>query len=320
MLNYKQLYYFWNVAKTGSITRAAEQLHLTPQTLSGQIGKLEKTLGTDLFRRAGRRLALTAAGKAAQSHANEIFEIGSELEALLRSPTEIDELPFRVGLADVVPKSIAYRLLAPSIRLEEPVRLICHDDKMERLFAELAVHHLDLVIADRPMPSELGVRGYSHALGRSTISFMATPELAEHYRPGFPRSLQGAPLLIPGGSAAVRGTLEHWLERRKLQPHIVGEFDDTALMKAFGQAGVGIFPVPTVTAGEVCSQYGVETVGCSEEVTVAYYAISLQRRLTHPAVAAVREAARDTLFLESAGKPSPGGGATDDMANNSTPF
>jgi LysR family transcriptional activator of nhaA len=299
MLNYKQLHYFWSVSKAGSITRAAEQLHLTPQTLSGQISKLEKALGTELFRRAGRRLELTAAGKAALSHADEIFEIGNELEALLRDRAGSDELPFRVGLADVVPKSIAYRLLAPAIRLDDPVRLICHDDKMERLFAELAVHHLDLVIADRPLPSELGVRGYSHALGRSAVSFLAAPELAERYRREFPRSLERAPLLIPGGNAAVRGALARWLNEHSLQPHIVGEFEDTALMKAFGQAGVGIFPVPAVTADEVRSQYGVETVGCIEEVTVAYYAISLQRRLTHPAVVAVSTAARQNLFLEA---------------------
>jgi LysR family transcriptional activator of nhaA len=193
--------------------------------------------------------------------------------------------------------------LAPAIRLEEPVRLICHDDKMERLFAELAVHHLDLVIADRPLPSELGVRGYSHALGRSAVVFLAAPALAERYRVGFPQSLQGAPVLMPGGSAAVRGALARWLTERDLQPHIVGEFDDTALMKAFGHAGVGLFPVPAVTADEVRSQYGVEIVGRVEEVTVAYYAISLQRRLTHPAVIAVSTAARRSLFLNTAKQP-----------------
>lgn len=292
MLNYKQLYYFWNVAKAGSIVRAAERLHLTPQTLSGQIGELERALGTDLFRRAGRRLELTAAGQLALSHADEIFQIGNELEELLRNRSGSGELPFRVGVADVIPKSIAYRLLAPAMTLAEPVRLICHEDKLERLFAELAIHKLDLVIADRSLPSELGVKGYSHALGRCALAFYAVPELAARYREDFPRSLNAAPLLIPGGSAAVRGPLGRWFSERGIQPRIVGEFDDTALMKAFGQAGAGVFPAPEVIAGEVQHQYGVEVVGRAEEVAVRYYAISVERRLTHPAVVAVSQAAK----------------------------
>lgn len=299
MLNYKQLYYFWNVAKAGSIVRAAERLHLTPQTLSGQIGELERALGTDLFRRAGRRLELTAAGQLALSHADEIFQIGNELEELLRNRSGSGELPFRVGVADVIPKSIAYRLLAPAMTLAEPVRLICHEDKLERLFAELAIHKLDLVIADRSLPSELGVKGYSHALGRCALAFYAVPELAARYREDFPRSLNAAPLLIPGGSAAVRGPLGRWFSERGIQPRIVGEFDDTALMKAFGQAGAGVFPAPEVIAGEVQHQYGVEVVGRAEEVAVRYYAISVERRLTHPAVVAVSQAAKQELFAQS---------------------
>lgn len=300
VLNYKQLYYFWSVAKAGSITRAAEQLHLTPQTLSGQIGKLESSLKTDLFRRAGRRLELTAAGKSALAHADEIFQIGGELEALLHNRCGSNELPFRVGLANVVPKSIAYRLLAPATRLSKPVRLICHEDKLERLFAELSVHQLDLVISDRPLPAGLGVKGYTHSLGCSTIAFLAAPEVAASYRAGFPHSLDGAPLLIPGNTAAVRGALIRWVNDLGIQPHIVGEFDDTALMKAFGQAGAGIFPVPAVTADEVRNRYGVETVGQTDGVIVNYYAISLQRRLTHPAVVAVSQAAKQNVFLRTA--------------------
>lgn len=298
MLNYKQLYYFWTVAKAGGVTRAAERLHLTPQTISGQIGELERTLGSDLFRRAGRRLELTAAGKLALSHADEVFQIGNELEALLRDRSGSRELPFRVGVADVVPKSIAYRLLAPAMTLAEPVRLICYEDKLERLFAELAIHKLDLVIADRPLPSELGVKGYSHALGRCAVVFHAVPELAARCRADFPRSFNGAPLLIPGSSAAVRGPLERWFSERRIQPRIVGEFDDTALMKAFGQAGVGVFPTPAAIAEEVRHQYGVEIVGRAEEVVVKYYAISVERRITHPAVVAITQAARQALFVE----------------------
>lgn len=299
MLNYKQLHYFWNVAKAGSIARAAERLHLTPQTISGQLGELERAVGTDLFRRTGRRLELTAAGKLALSHADEIFQIGSELEALLRYPSKDKQLPFRVGIADVVPKSIACRLLAPVMTLAEPVRLVCHEDKLERLFAELAIHKLDLVIADRPLPSELGVKGFSHVLGSCGVDFYAEAELARRYRTDFPRSLHGAPMLIPGEGAAVRGPLARWFSQQQIQPRIVGEFDDTALMKAFGKIGGGIFPIPAVIAGEVEKQYDVEMVGHAEEVFVKYYAISVERRLTHPAVVAVSQAARQVMFATS---------------------
>lgn len=300
MLNFKQLYYFLSVAKAGSITRAAEQLHLTPQTLSGQISKLEEAVGTDLFKRVGRRLELIAAGKAAVSHADEIFQMGKELEATLRGRTTGKELPFRVGVADAVPKSVAYRLLAPALLLDEPVRLVCHEDKMEPLFAELAVHQLDLVIADRPLPAGLHVRGYNHALGRSGVVLLAAPALAERYRERYPHSLERAPLLLPSLGTAVRAASERWLRERELEPHVIAEFDDTALMKAFGQAGAGLFPAPAVVADEVCSQYRVEVVGHLQRVSVSYYAISLQRRLSHPAVIAVTTAARTGLFRDDA--------------------
>lgn len=300
MLNYKQLHYFWEVARAGGITRAAERLHLTPQTISGQLGKLENSLGTDLFRRSGRRLELTAAGKLALSHADEIFQIGAELEGNLRSGSAGAEQLLRVGIADVVPKSIAYRLLAPAMSQAEPVRLICQEDKLERLFAELAIHKLDLVIADRPLGSDLGVRGFNHPLGRCAVDLYAAPALAARYRPGFPRSLVGAPLLIPGAAASMRGALLRWFAELRIDAHIVGEFDDTALMKAFGAAGAGIFPTPAAIADEVRRQFGVENVGRVEGVEVRYFAISIQRRLTHPAVVAVTREARRALFADSA--------------------
>lgn len=298
MLNYKQLYYFWNVARAGSITRAAERLHLTPQTISGQLGELERALGIDLFRRIGRRLELTSAGKLALSHADEIFQIGNELEQSLRSGAGSGEQSFRVGIADAVPKSIAYRLLAPAMALAEPMRLICHEDKLERLFAELAIHQLDLVIADRPLPSELGVKGYSHALGRCAIAFYAVPDLATRYRSSFPRSLDGAPFLLPGDKAAVQAPLARWFNKHQIQPHIIGKFDDSALMQAFGKAGAGVFPAPAMLDDEIRDQYGAEVIGCTHDVMVRYYAISIERRLTHPAVVAVSEAAKQSLFIE----------------------
>ncbi|WP_340674861.1 transcriptional activator NhaR [Paraperlucidibaca sp.] len=298
MLNYKQLYYFWNITKAGSITRAAERLHLTPQTISGQLAELERSLGTDLFRRIGRRLELTSAGKLALSHADEIFQIGNELEQSLRHGAGSGEQSFRVGVADAVPKSLAYQLLAPALALAEPVRLICYEDKLERLFAELAIHQLDLVIADRPLPSELGVKGYNHTLGRCTIAFYAVPELAKRYRSTFPRSLDGAPFLLPGDKAAVQTPLTRWFNEHQIRPHIIGKFDDGALMKAFGKAGAGIFPAPAILSDEIRGQYGVEVIGYAHEVMVRYYAISIERRLTHPAVVAVTEAAKQSLFIE----------------------
>ncbi|MGL4204699.1 MAG: LysR family transcriptional regulator [Aeromonadaceae bacterium] len=299
MLNYKQLYYFWQVAKSGGVTRAAEQLHLTPQTLSGQISELERTLGTELFTRTGRRMELSAAGKLALPHAEQIFMLGKELEALLHNPGRQGELPLRVGLTDAVPKSIAYRLLAPALRLPQPVRLFCHEEKPEKLFAELALHHLDLVISDRPLPASVGVKGYSHLLGRCSLALVGSAELAAACRVDFPHSLRELPLLLPGANAAQSAPLARWLQEKKLAAHVVGEFDDTALMKSFGEAGVGLFPVPEVILDEVCRHYGVELAGRIAEVEVSYYAISLERRLTHPGVLAVSQMANQLLSGKS---------------------
>ncbi len=295
MLNYKHLYYFRTVANSGGIARAAQQLNLTPQTISGQLSDLEKALGSALFSRKGRRLELTAAGKLALSHADEIFQIGGELEQALRAPRSSNDQEFRVGIADVVPKSIAYRLLAPALSIAEPVRLCCTEDKLESLFAELAIHKLDLVIADRAMPSDLGVKGYSHFLGESKIAFFGRPELA-HYRCGFPASLHHAPLLMPGKGAAIRGPLERWLNKHQIAPRIVGEFDDTALMKAFGQGGAGIFPASVIIANEIIAQHGVEMIGHTAGLRVRYHAISIERKLTHPAVVAISQAAKQHIF------------------------
>lgn len=296
MINYKQLYYFWNVAKAGSIARASESLHLTPQTLSGQIGELERNLNTKLFHRVGRRLELTEAGKLARSRADDIFQIGKELESLLHHLPNGGEIVFRIGLADVIPKSIAYRLLAPAIQLNDPIRIICQEDKQERLFAQLAIHKLDLVISDRPLPNEFSVKGYNHPLGHSDIDFFATQELAARYSRSTTQSLHAAPLLLPTSNTLLREALDHWFSEHGVQPRIVGEFDDTALMKAFGQAGAGIFPAPTVIADEIQKQYGVIRLGITTSIQVQYFAISVARRLTHPAVVAISQSAKQNLF------------------------
>lgn len=296
MLNYRQLHYFWVVAKTGSIVRACEQLNLTPQTISGQISLLEQTFGIELFRRVGRQLELTEAGRQALPYAEHMFQLGGELELMLRAQPNEQQILFRVGVADVVPKSIVYRLIAPTMELSEPLRITCREDKLERLLADLAIQRLDLVISDSPMPSHLDIKGYSQKLGECGISFFATPELAARYGRDFPRNLHGAPLLIPGPETVVRSRLQRWFAEQQIQPKIVGEFDDSALMQAFGQSGSGIFIGPSVIADEVQRQYGVEVIGQTDAVSESFYAISVERKVKHPGIVAITEGARRELF------------------------
>lgn len=295
MLNYRQLHYFWSVAKAGGVTRAAEQLHLTPQTLSGQISLLEEKLGVALFRRAGRRMELTDAGRMALSYADEIFQVGNELEEMLKDSHRERPFLFRVGIVDVVPKSIAHQLLAPALAMPEPVHLVCREDRLDRLLAEMAIHRLDMVLADRPMPPGMDVKGYSHPLIECDVAFFAAPSLVPNLTGSFPNNLDGAPLLIPGEDSALRAPLMRWLERRNLHPRIVGEFDDSALMKAFGKAGAGVFPAPAATSRETELQYGATKLGETCELRERFFAISVERRLTHPAVRAVSEGAHETF-------------------------
>ncbi|MBV4457681.1 transcriptional activator NhaR [Pseudomonas sp. COR58] len=296
MLNYRQLHYFWVVAKTGSIVRACEQLNLTPQTISGQISLLEETYGIELFRRVGRQLELTEAGRQTLPYAEQMFQLGGELERMLRTQPNEQQILFRVGVADVVPKSIVYRLIAPTMELSEPLRITCREDKLERLLADLAIQRLDMVISDSPMPSHLDIKGYSQKLGECGISFFATAELAAQYGKDFPRSLHGAPLLIPGAETVVRSRLQRWFAEQQIQPRIVGEFDDSALMQAFGQSGSGIFIGPSVIADEVKRQCGVEAIGQTDAVSESFYAISVERKVKHPGIVAITEGARRELF------------------------
>ncbi|MCP5279163.1 MAG: transcriptional activator NhaR [Thiobacillus sp.] len=296
MLNFKHLHYFLAVAKYGGVNRAAERLHLTPQTLSGQLSQFERRVGASLFHREGRRMELSETGKLALSYAEEIFQVSAELEALLRGGPEELATPFRVGIADVVPKSIAHQLLAPVLALSDPIRLTCREDRLERLLADLAIHRLDMVLADRPMPPGLDVKGHSHLLGECGVAFFTAPDLAGRLGTDFPASLNGAPMLIPGEDSALRAPLMRWMERQGLRPRVVAEFDDSALMKAFGQSGAGVFPAPVAMAREIEAHYGVVMLGRTEDMRERFFAISAERRLTHPAVVAVSEAARSGLF------------------------
>jgi LysR family transcriptional activator of nhaA len=297
-MNFKHLHYFWVAAKAGGVVKAGEQLHTTPQTLSAQIKLLEDRLGRRLFRKNGRQLELTEDGRVALRFADEIFALGGELETALREKrgTREQVLELRVGIEDVVAKSVAYKLLEPALGLDEPVKLICAEGGFNELMAQLALHRIDLVIADEPLTRKLSVKAFNHKLGSSPVSFFAAPELAARLRQPFPRCLDGAPMLVPGGSSSVRPQFDAWLEREGLHPRVVGEFGDGALMKAFGRQGRGVFLSPSVVEDETVRQYGVQVIGHCEEISDDFYAITAERRITHPGVAAITQAARSELF------------------------
>ncbi|MFT7371732.1 MAG: LysR family transcriptional activator of nhaA [Oleiphilaceae bacterium] len=295
MINFKHLHYFWVVAKQGGIMRASENLHITPQTISGQIRLLEEQLGKSLFEKVGRNLEITETGRMVLSYADDIFSLGYELEETVKNTTKDRAQILRVGVADVIPKSIAYRLLEPALNLDEPIRLVCKENSLEALLGELALHKLDIVIADGPIPQRLGVKGYNHPLGESGITFLAAPKLADSLKPGFPENLTGAPFLMPSELSLVQPQLLQWLDRQHIMPRVVGEFDDSALMKVFGQAGVGVFVVPTAIADEVATQYRVNIVGKTDDIREQFFAITTERRLSNPALIAINETARDWL-------------------------
>jgi LysR family transcriptional activator of nhaA len=295
-LNMKHLRYFWAVATHGSIARASEMLHLTPQTISGQLRELEDQIGAKLFGKAGRNLALTESGQLVFSYADEIFRLTGELQDVISGRPPASGVTLRVGIAMVVPKLLAYRVLAPVLALPDPVRLTCHEAPLTDLLADLSVHKLDLVLADSPVNPALNIRAYNHVLGESGISFFATPELAARHGADFPRSLSNAPMLMPTGSSALYRALEHWFDRHGVKPRIVAEFEDRALMKAFGEAGVGIFTTPTAVEQDILEKYGVTLIARVDDIKERYYAISAERHIKHPAVSAITEKARHDLF------------------------
>jgi len=297
-MNFKHLRYFWTVAKAGGVVRAGEQLHTTPQTLSGQIKQLEEWLGHDLFRKRGRGLELTSEGRVALGYAEQIFALGDELEKSVRlSGGQSKPLEFRVGVADAIAKSVAYRLLEPALGMpQQQVHMTCQEGKFPELIAQLSLHRLDLVLADEPVSRKIGVKAFNHPLGASGMSFCCTPRLRAQLKGDFPQCLQGAPLLIQGPMSSVRQQLDHWFNKHQLQPRVVGEFDDSALMNAFGREGRGVFTSPSVLDEETTAQFGVEVIGRSAELVEEFFAISVERRITHPCVAAITKAARGDLF------------------------
>ena len=301
-LNYHHLLYFWVVAKEGSIVRASEELHLAHPTISGQIHRLEDALGTKLFARKGRHLVLTEAGRVAFRYADEIFSLGREFVDTLKGRATGRPLRLVVGVADVLAPSLVRRFLQPAFRLGQEVQVVCRADKsVEEFIAELALHRVDVVIADGPAGPGIPVRAFNHLLGECGTTFLAAGKLAAATRRRFPRSLDGAPFLLPGAPSAVRRTLEQWFDSQDVRPKIVAEFDDSALAKDFGMEGVGVFAVPTVIETEVRRQYRVGLVGRAPAVRQQFYAISVERKIKHPAVAAVCETARKDIFAAGEG-------------------
>jgi LysR family transcriptional activator of nhaA len=295
-LNYHHLLYFWMVAREGSVTRASSELRLAQPTISTQIRMLEDALGEKLFVRQGRNLVLTDVGREAYRYADEIFSLGREMLDVIKNRPSGRALRLAVGIADVLPKMVVYRLLEPVRRLDRPVHIVCREGKPEPLLAELAIHKLDLVLADAPVGANTSVKAFHHLLGECGVSFFATPPLAARFRRRFPASLNGAPLLLPVEGSVLRRSLAQWFDAQGIRPDVVSEFEDGALLKAFGAAGAGVFPVPSIIEDEVRQQYGVQLVGRVEAVRERFYAVSHERRLKHPAVVAVCDAAREKLF------------------------
>ena len=310
-MNYKHLRYFHTVLRAGGLVRASEQLHLTPQTLSGQIKQLEARIGQPLLRKAGRGLEPTDAGRLVARYAAEIFTLGDALQDALSTGHDTRrQSVLRVGIVDSVPKAVAFHVLEPAMALAAPPQLVCHEGGLTTLLAELAVHRLDLIVSDVPAPASLSVRAYTHLLGRTGIEFFAAPQLLrrsgltiQKVRRDFPACLATLPMLLPTAASALRPRLDAWLGQHGLRPVVAAEFDDSALQKAFGREGQGVFAAPAVLSSEITHQYQVQSLGAPDDLIEEFYAISIERRITDPAVAAITAAARHTLFATSPRPP-----------------
>jgi len=295
-LNYHHLLYFYTVAREGSVTKASEVLRLAQPTLSGQIRKLEESLDEKLFVRQGRSLVLTDVGQMIYGYADDIFSLGREMMDALRGRPTSRPAKLLVGIADVVPKLVCHRLLQIALELEDPVQLVLHEGKTPELLAALALQEYDMVLTDAPLGPDVRVKAYNHPLGACGIGFFAEPSLARRLRPGFPGSLDGAPMLLPTANTLLRRSLDGWFEAEDVRPEVVAEIEDTALMKVFGQGGAGAFAAPIVVADEIRKVHGVHLVGRVDAVRERFYAITVERRITHPAVAAIAAAAREGIL------------------------
>ena len=292
-LNYHHLLYFWTVVRTGSLTKACEELHLSAPTVSAQLRTFEERIGEKLLMKVGRKLAPTEMGRLVYSYAEEIFGLGGDLlNALAERPTH-RPLRLAVGIDDVVPKEIAQRLISAAFKLEQPIRLVCRESTLELLMASLQVHEIDVVLSDAPITPSLNVRAYNHHLGSCDVAWMAAPDLARKLRPGFPKSMNDAPVLLPTSDTAIRRSLDQWLERHHVRPYLAGEFEDYALLREFARAGHGLVPVPTVLADQFAKESRLTTLGPAHRVRAEFYAISMQRKVSHPAVMEIFDHAQD---------------------------
>lgn len=300
-LNYHHLLYFWTVAKEGSFSRAAESLHLAQPTLSSQIRKLEKVVGQPLLNRQGRTLALTETGQLVYRYAEEIFGLGQELTEILSNRSEGDKSKLNVGVQGAIPKLVVYQLLQPTLDTEsQQFHIVCFEGKLAELVTDLATHKLDVVFADRPLSPDLSIRAYNHLLGDCGVTVFGTARLARKYQKGFPASLNSAPLLLPTKNTSIRRGINQWLDDNEIDPMVTHEFEDSAVLKVFGQAGHGLFVTPSAIEKEVCRQYSVKVVGRIPEIREKYYAISVERRLKHSGVREIIENARTQLFGQDA--------------------
>lgn len=296
-LNYHHLLYFWTVAKTGSITAAAKELRLSHPTISAQINTLENNVGHKLFRQVGRGLELTEMGQLTYRYANDIFSLGEELLQTLEGRISDGHIRLKVGITDVMPKPIAYRLLAPALTLPE-VHAVCYEGKPTTLMRRLAVHELDLVLSDFPLGPQFTLNAFSHLLGESGLTIFAVPELARKYRRGFPQSLEGASFLLPTENCSLRRLMNHWFTRARIRPRVRAEFEDSELMKEYGQEGGGVFATSTMIEKHTLRSYRVQVIGRLESVRMRYYAISPERKITNPAVTLIVDQAQRDVFDE----------------------
>ncbi|MGZ4959343.1 MAG: LysR family transcriptional regulator [Methylomonas sp.] len=295
-INYQHLYYFWMVAKHGSISAACEILHLAQPTISGQLAVFEETIGHKLLVKQGRKLVLSDTGRAVYHYAEEIFSLGRELTHILKGRGPERGIRLTLGVSDALPKLLAYRLIEPLLRLPEQVQIQCVEDKTDRLLAELALHSVDLVLCDVPATPASGARVFNHFLGESLVAIFGVPALAERYRRDFPRCLKGAPFLLPTTNTALRRSLDQWFDANELSPAVPAEVEDSGLLKTFGAGGSGLFFSPVAVAEAVQRQYGVEMLGVVDGVVERFYAVTAQRRLKHPLVNTILERAQQGVF------------------------
>lgn len=302
-LNYHHLFYFWSVVRAGSINKASVELRVSAPAISTQLRLLENQFGEKLLVRSGRRLALTEVGRTVFSYAEDIFSLGRELMDVVKNRPTGRPLRLDVGVVDAVPKTIAQLLLEPATHLRESVRIVCREATSSQLLARLATHELDVVLSDSPVDPNLSIRAYSHLLGQSGIMFVVAAEIAGRFRRNFPVCLNGAPFFLPTDNTALRHSLDYWFESEGIRPNVIGEFEDYALLRAFGETGKGVYPVPSVFHKQLQKLKGMRVIGETDKVRMQFYAISAERKLQHPAVVAISDAARNKIFKNGETKP-----------------